>query len=300
MTWRCYTIFILLITINTTVVFCQSCDQFIGTSKDNTGAPMFAFKEPIDMRAIRGEQLIVYGCLIDSSLVVILKVLSAGPCVQEGANIHIEFTDGTKLKLKNVFISNCDRQSVLYFAEHLKNLEQLEMLKQRQIAVLKVWTTPPSFVEVEVPEASALKIRESLRCLSNYFDVTPPPDTTSVKPQTKSFPQRDPGDSTRIFMVVEQQPEFEGGYEAMMNFLKKNLRLPASAKRRGIYGIVYVTFIVARDGSIQEAKVLRGLDADLDAEAVRVIKLMPNWKPGRQQGKPVPVRFNLPIKFKPK
>jgi len=105
-------------------------------------------------------------------------------------------------------------------------------------------------------------------------------------------------DENKIFMVVEQQPEFEGGYEAMMNFIRKNMRYPASARRMGIDGTVYVSFVVGKDGSIADVKVLRGISADCDKEAVRVVQMMPPWKPGRQNGKNVFVRFNLPIKFK--
>jgi protein TonB len=105
-------------------------------------------------------------------------------------------------------------------------------------------------------------------------------------------------DENKIFMVVEQQPEFEGGYEAMMNFIRKNMRYPASARRMGIDGTVYVSFVVGKDGSINDVKVLRGISADCDKEAVRVVQMMPHWKPGKQNGKPVFVRFNLPIKFK--
>jgi len=105
-------------------------------------------------------------------------------------------------------------------------------------------------------------------------------------------------DENKVFMVVEQQPEFEGGYEAMMNFIKKNMRYPASARRMGIDGTVYVSFVVGKDGTINDVKVLRGISADCDKEAVRVVQMMPPWKAGKQNGKPVFVRFNLPIKFK--
>lgn len=105
-------------------------------------------------------------------------------------------------------------------------------------------------------------------------------------------------DENKIFMVVEQQPEFEGGYEAMMNFIRKNMRYPASARRMGVDGTVYVSFVVGKDGRITDVSILRGISADCDKEAVRVVQMMPPWKPGKQNGKPVFVRFNLPIKFK--
>jgi len=105
-------------------------------------------------------------------------------------------------------------------------------------------------------------------------------------------------DENKIFTVVEQQPEFQGGYEAMMNFIKKNMRYPASARRMGVDGTVYVSFVVSKDGSISEVKQIRGISADCDKEAMRVVSMMPPWKPGKQNGKPVFVRFVLPIKFK--
>lgn len=105
-------------------------------------------------------------------------------------------------------------------------------------------------------------------------------------------------DDNQIFTVVEQQPEFQGGYEAMINFIKKNLRYPASARRMGVDGTVYVQFVVGKDGSISEVKTIRGISADCDREAERVVKSMPSWKAGRQNGKPVFVRFVLPIRFK--
>jgi protein TonB len=105
-------------------------------------------------------------------------------------------------------------------------------------------------------------------------------------------------DENKIFTVVEQQPEFQGGYEAMMNFIKKNMRYPASARRMGVDGTVYVSFVVSKDGSISEVKTIRGISADCDKEAMRVVSMMPPWRPGKQNGKPVFVRFVLPIKFK--
>jgi len=105
-------------------------------------------------------------------------------------------------------------------------------------------------------------------------------------------------DPNQVFTVVEQQPEFEGGYEAMMRFIQKNMRYPASARRMGVDGTVYVQFVVSKNGQISEVKTIRGISADCDKEAERVVNMMPAWKPGKQNGKPVFVRFVLPIKFK--
>jgi periplasmic protein TonB len=105
-------------------------------------------------------------------------------------------------------------------------------------------------------------------------------------------------DSDEIFTYVEQQPEFPGGYEAMMNFIRKNMVYPSLARKMQIDGTVHVSFLVSKEGAISEVKVLRGILADCDNEAVRVVKLMPPWNPGKQNGRPVYVRFIMPIKFR--
>lgn len=105
-------------------------------------------------------------------------------------------------------------------------------------------------------------------------------------------------DEDVVFMVVEQPAEFPGGMEAMMKFLQKNMKYPAVARRMGIEGSVFVSFVVDREGKISDLQVIKGISAECDQEAVRVIKLMPSWKPGKQNGRAVKSRFVLPIKFK--
>lgn len=102
----------------------------------------------------------------------------------------------------------------------------------------------------------------------------------------------------KVFTVVQQQPEFTGGYDAMVGFLRSNLHYPESARQAGIEGRVYVSFIVEKDGAITDTKVVRGLDEACDTEAVRAVQAFPNWVPGKQDGQPVRVRFVLPIMFK--
>jgi periplasmic protein TonB len=105
-------------------------------------------------------------------------------------------------------------------------------------------------------------------------------------------------DTDEIFTVVEQQPEFEGGYEVLMNFIIKNMQYPPAARRMGVDGTVHVSFLVSKTGAISEIKVLRGIMAECDKEAMRVVGLMPPWKPGMQNGKPVNVRMIMPLKFR--
>jgi protein TonB len=101
----------------------------------------------------------------------------------------------------------------------------------------------------------------------------------------------------QIFMVVETAPSFPGGDVARMKFLQDNIRYPQMARESGIQGTVYVTFVVERDGSVTDVKILRGIGGGCDEEALRVVSNMPRWEPGKQRGKPVRVQFNMPIKF---
>lgn len=101
----------------------------------------------------------------------------------------------------------------------------------------------------------------------------------------------------QVFIVIEQQPEFPGGEKELDKFLSENIKYPRQAIEDSIQGKVFVTFVVEKDGKITDARVLRGIGGGCDEEALRVIKKMPKWIPGKQRGKAVRVQFNLPIAF---
>ena len=105
-------------------------------------------------------------------------------------------------------------------------------------------------------------------------------------------------DEDEVLIVVEQQPEFPGGVKLLMKYLAVNVKYPVEAMKRGIQGRVVVNFIVQKDGSISDVKVEKRVDPLLDAEAIRVISMMPNWIAGEQDGKAVNVRFSLPVIFR--
>lgn len=102
----------------------------------------------------------------------------------------------------------------------------------------------------------------------------------------------------QIYDIVEQYPEFPGGYSALTEWIDDNLKYPVEAAMDGIEGRVIVQFIVRPTGKIVDAKVVRGIAPSLDKEALRLINIMPSWIPGRQKGKAVNVRYTLPITFK--
>jgi protein TonB len=104
--------------------------------------------------------------------------------------------------------------------------------------------------------------------------------------------------SNEIFLIVEKTPEFPGGQAELMSYLKNAIKYPVVAQENGIQGRVTCSFVINKDGSIVDVEVIRGIDSSLDKEAMRVISAMPKWKPGEQRGKPVRVRFNLPVNFR--
>lgn len=122
--------------------------------------------------------------------------------------------------------------------------------------------------------------------------VPPPPDPEEVK-------KVDVEDNTiHDIITVQQLPEFKNGLAAMYQFLSKNIVYPAVARENGIDGTVYVGFVVWKDGSIRDVHIKRPVAGGCSEEALRVVKLMPNWNPGKQNGKAVSVTFTIPVKFK--
>ena len=125
-------------------------------------------------------------------------------------------------------------------------------------------------------------------------------DSQPTKPAQKadvSKPDMKP-DKNGVYQICEQMPEFPGGVEALMDFVAKNVVYPQEAMDKEISGRVYVSFVIEKDGSVNEVKVMKGIGGGCDDEAVRVIKAMPKWKPGKQEGKPVRVSYMMPITFK--
>ncbi|MBO4724779.1 MAG: energy transducer TonB [Bacteroidaceae bacterium] len=101
-----------------------------------------------------------------------------------------------------------------------------------------------------------------------------------------------------IFMFAEDQPEFPGGTAALMEYLRKNIKYPSICRENNIQGRVLVTFVVNKDGTIVDPEIVKSVNPSLDKEALRVISNMPNWKPGYQRGKPVRVKYSVPVNFK--
>lgn len=174
--------------------------------------------------------------------------------------------------------------------------------------------TQPIFTAAPPPPADAPQVAEILDIVDNETEIveeeiqesestdqaiTGP--TAPVSGPVMAGPPvatQEEGDEGEVFEIVEQNPSFPGGNEALMKWLSKNLKYPASAQENNIQGRVMVQFVVNKDGSIVDPKVIKSVDPALDKEALRVVSAMPKWQPGKQRGKTVRVRFTLPVTFR--
>ena len=128
----------------------------------------------------------------------------------------------------------------------------------------------------------------TVEAVRNDIAVAAPPPPPAPKPEV----------SNKVFDVVEEMPSFPGGTGALMSFLSSNIKYPVVAQENGVQGRVIVGFVVERDGSITDVKVMRSVDPSLDREAQRVVRAMPRWKPGKQNGSAVRVKYTVPVVFR--
>ena len=155
------------------------------------------------------------------------------------------------------------------------------------------------------PPPEAPKAEEIIEIAENDADVEETTiqasDETDKAVEVKYVPvevEEEEVEEQQIFQVVEEMPEFPGGMAECMKWLGKNMKYPTISQENGVQGRVIVQFVVNRDGSIVDAVVARGVDPYLDKEALRVVGLMPKWKPGKQRGKAVRVKYTLPVMFR--
>ena len=155
------------------------------------------------------------------------------------------------------------------------------------------------------PPPEAPKVEEVLEIMDNDSEVEESTiqasDDTQAAVEVKYTPvevEEEEVEEQQIFQVVEEMPEFPGGMGECMKFLGKNIKYPTISQENGVQGRVIVQFVVNRDGSIVDPVVVRGVDPYLDKEALRVIQMMPKWKPGKQRGKAVRVKYTVPVTFR--
>lgn len=183
----------------------------------------------------------------------------------------------------------------------LSNNFNFSHLKQRIIMMNKKKSNDAGHIKYAlfVLPAFALLVAGNISCSQDASQTEDAKEevVAPVSPEAKEAP----ADSTakeEVFMVAEQMPEYPGGMKEMLKFLQENVKYPENAMKNNVQGRVIVQFVVEKDGTPTEFKVLRSVDPDLDAEALRVMKAMPKWKPGMQKGQVVRVKFTVPVSFK--
>ena len=142
-------------------------------------------------------------------------------------------------------------------------------------------------VAVGAEDKEGVKDR-TVEAVRSEIAVAAPPPPPAPKPEV----------ATKVFDVVEEMPSFPGGNAALMSYLNSNTKYPVVAQENGVQGRVIISFVVERDGSISDVKVARSVDPSLDREAQRVVKSMPRWTPGKQNGQTVRVKYTVPVVFR--
>jgi len=169
-------------------------------------------------------------------------------------------------------------------------------LEEEEMIPITQQTPPPPPPPPPPPQTIVLEIVEDDEEIEEDIDLdTEADEDTEV--EIVEVEEEEVINEQEIFTIVEDMPSFPGGEAKLMEYLGKNTKFPPLAKDAGIQGIVYVTFVIAKDGSIDNVKVLRGIGGGCDEEALRVIKNMPKWTPGKQRGRAVRVQYNIPIRF---
>jgi len=171
--------------------------------------------------------------------------------------------------------------------EKPEEIKEPEVIEQPKIETVQFVAVEAADEPVEEPPPTQTDVAETVVSTvtqeGENVDAAPPPVVE---------------DEVFDLAAVQEQPEFPGGMEKMYEFMGRTQKYPDMEYEAGIQGKVYVQFTVAKDGSIEEAKVLRSVSDGLDKEALRMVKSMPKWSPGKMGGKPVKCRFNLPVVFK--
>jgi len=222
------------------------------------------------------------------------------------------------LTIKKAADAEAAKRAAMNQAVELSKLEQPKKaeVKQKQVKVEpeKVveqvkssikFTAPVIKKDSEVKPEDELKTQDQImetKTAIGSFDVKGNDDVNGEVLKAKEvIAQPEPPkheEETKVFDVVEQMPSFPGGQSALMEYLHDHVKYPVVAQENGVQGRVVVSFIVERDGSITDVRVVRSVDPSLDREAARVVSSMPRWTPGKQNGSAVRVKYNVPVSFR--
>ena len=228
-------------------------------------------------------------------------VINEGIDAKDYQLLLIKKAVGTRLySMANSFNhSKLKKRITMMLKEKSSPWARLKYLYVLPVAAIAVTAFARPEVSDKVEKISSVKVNDlaaivETKVAESAGDTTKPADVKYVPAEVRKQLK-----GTSVFEVAEEMPEFPGGgMSAFMDYIKTNMRYPASAKENGTQGRVTVQFVVDEDGSIKDSKVLRSVDKDMDAAALRLINTMPKWKPGRQKGQPVAVKFTVPVMFR--
>ena len=233
--------------------------------------------------------------------IIIMVALAALIGIIVGVNAIIEANSKEEISAE-VELSQIAKKEVKVEKKAPVKIEEAKPVEKVKSSVKFV---PPVIKkDSEVKPEEELKSQDDLnksKTAIGSFDVKGNDDAAGEVLKAKEViaqPEPPKEEETKVFDVVEQMPSFPGGQAALMSWLGSNIKYPVVAEENGVQGRVVCTFVVERDGSITDVKVVRGVDPSLDKEAIRVLKAMPHWIPGKQNGSAVRVKYTVPVTFK--
>ena len=187
--------------------------------------------------------------------------------------------------------------------EEKKDEPEVEKIEVERVKSSVAFTVPEIKKDEEVKEDQEMKSQDDLaetNTAIGAFTVEGNDETAEVKHVEEKIAEPEPvkEEETKVFDVVEQMPSFPGGPSALMQYLSSNIKYPVVAEENGVQGRVVCTFVVEKDGSITDVRVVKSVDPSLDKEAARVVKGMPKWIPGKQNGSAVRVKYTVPVTFR--
>ena len=223
--------------------------------------------------------------------------------LKKNPNADLEKRRGLYLEigLVVILVASLVAFNVKSYDKEVRDVVQRDVVEEVEEQVLQTAEdTPPPPPPPEVPEVTTvIEVVSDDKEIENEvtFNAEVDDKTANIEITPVKIEEEVDEDEVTIFTVVENDPEFPGGMEALYKYLAQNIKYPALARDNGITGRVYVTFVVERDGSITNPKFLKDIGGGCGQEAIRVVKSMPKWTPGKQRGKAVRVQFNLPVNF---
>ena len=185
--------------------------------------------------------------------------------------------------------------------EEVKKVEPEKVIEKVKSSIK--FTPPVIKKDEDVKEENQLDLQkvENTNTTIGAFDVQGNDEVGGEVLKAKeeiAAPEPPKQEDNKVFDVVEQMPSFPGGNGALMSYLSQNVKYPVVAQENGVQGRVVVSFVVEKDGSITDVRVVKSVDPSLDKEAARVVQSMPKWIPGKQNGSAVRVKYNVPVAFR--